>query len=129
MNNTEKKETYIIARANSLKHALRGMFLFARITPNFWVHFFTFIVLIVLGFVFSISRNEWLAVVIANGVVIGIEAVNSAIEIDMNVTHPDYNPMVRDTKDIAAGAVLIVGIISYFVDAVIFLPKIAGLFS
>ena len=117
-----------MGRATSLKHAVRGMLLFTRVTPNFWFHFVTFIVCIILGFVFSISKNAWLALIIANGLGIGAEAINSAIEIAMDVTHHGYNPMVRDTKDIAAGAVLIIGITAYIVDAVILLPKIIWLF-
>ncbi len=128
MNNLEKKESYILGRATSLKHALRGMFLFMRITPNFRFHFGTFFILAIFGFIFSISKNEWFALIIANGLVIAIEAVNSAIEIDMDLTHPGHHKMVRDTKDIAAGAVLIIGIIAYIVDAIIFLPRLYILF-
>lgn len=124
MKHTEEKERYIVARATSLKHALRGIRVFVEITPNFWIHFFTYFVVILLGVFFHLSNSEWVMLVIANGLVIAAEAVNSAIEIDMDITHPKENPMVRDTKDIAAGAVLIAGVSAWIVDLLVFLNHI-----
>jgi diacylglycerol kinase (ATP) len=129
MNNEAKKEAYIIGRATSLKHAMRGVRVFITVTPNFWFHFGTFVVLIFLGFFFNISSIEWMTLILANGLVFGAEAVNSAVEVNMDLMHPDIHPMVRDTKDIAAGAVLIIGVTAWAVDAIIFLPKIIALFS
>lgn len=52
------------------------------------------------------------------------EALNSAFEIDIDLTSPQYHPYARDTKDIAAGAVLLSVILSIIVALFIFLPKI-----
>lgn len=124
MDSQEKKEMYIVKRANSLKYALRGIAVFVRITPNFWVHFVTFLVLIIFGFFFHLTINEWLVLILANALVIAAEAVNTAIEIDMNLTHPGRHSMVRDTKDIAAGAVLIAGVAAWIIDLLIFLSHV-----
>jgi diacylglycerol kinase (ATP) len=122
MNSLEKKESYIVERATSVKHALRGIWLFVRVTPNFWVHFCTCVVLVTLGFFFKISTLEWAVLVGANAVVVVAEAINSAIEIDMDLTNPGVHPMVRDTKDIAAGAVLFAGVAAWVIDLLIFVP-------
>ena len=124
MNENIKKERYILARATSIKHALRGVVAFVRVTPNFWIHFFTYLAVILLGIFFKLSMNEWIVLVIANGLVIAAEAFNSAIEIDMNLTHPGYHKMVRDTKDIAAAAVLITGVSAWIVDLLVFIQHI-----
>ena len=129
MNSQEKKESYIVGRATSLKHALRGVAVFVRITPNFWVHFLTLVFLVVLGLIFRISIVSWIFIVFANGLVIASEAFNSAIEIDMDLTNPSQHPMVRDTKDIAAGSVLIFGITAWVVDLFVFLPPVIKLFK
>ena len=115
---------YIVRGARSFKHALRGIAVFIRITPNFWVHFFTLLALILLGAFFRLTTNEWLILILANALVIAAEAVNSAIEIDMNLTHPGRHDMVRDTKDIAAGAVLIAGVTAWIIDLLIFLQHV-----
>jgi len=52
------------------------------------------------------------------------EVFNTAMEIDINLTSPEYHPYARDTKDVSAGAVLLASIISVIIGLIIFLPKI-----
>lgn len=124
MKSRHKEAFNILKRATSLSHALRGVGLYVRITPNALWHILTFILLIVLGFYFTITKIEWLLLVISNGLVLSAEAFNSAIEIDMDLTHPEEHHMVRDTKDMAAGAVLITGVVSWVAALIIFVPYI-----
>jgi diacylglycerol kinase len=56
------------------------------------------------------------------------ESINTAIEIDIDLTSPQYHPYARDTKDVAAGAVLISVIGAVIIGAIIFVPKILMLF-
>ena len=53
------------------------------------------------------------------------EAFNTAIEIDIDLTSPTYHPYARDTKDVAAGAVLLSAILAIIVGLMIFVPHIA----
>ena len=69
------------------------------------------------------TRNLMIYTVIS-AIVIVSEAFNTAIEIDMDLTSPEYHPYARDTKDVAAGAVLISAFISIIIGFIIFLPKI-----
>jgi len=59
--------------------------------------------------------------VLAAGLVLSAEAFNTAIEIDINLTSPEYHPYARDTKDVAAGAVLIASITALIIGLLIFL--------
>ncbi len=77
-----------------------------------------------LGFYFHISAMEWIALVFAIGFVLVAEALNTAIEIDIDLTSPEYHPYARDTKDAAAGAVLLAVFVSIIVGLIIFLPHI-----
>ena len=47
---------------------------------------------------------------------------NTAIEIDINLTSPDFHPFARDTKDVAAAAVLISVFVSCAIGLFVFLP-------
>ena len=118
----------IVKRAKSLTHATRGLWLFIKTTPNFWIHFLTAGILIILGIVFKISHTDWMVLILANGLVIVAEAFNTAIEVDIDLTSPDFHPYARDTKDIAAGAVLAAGIIAYIIDIFIFAHYLIELF-
>ena len=92
---------------------------------------YPFFVLLVmyLGFALRISGSEWISLVIAMGLVFVVEAINSALEIDVDLTSPEYHPYARDAKDVAAGAVLLSIFITLIVGSIIFIPKIIVLFQ
>lgn len=52
------------------------------------------------------------------------EAVNSAIESLADLVSPEYNEAIKNTKDLAAGTVLIMAIAAAIVGFIIFLPKL-----
>ena len=67
---------------------------------------------------------EWVAIIFAVGLVIVAETFNTAIEIDINLTSPEYHPYARDTKDVAAAAVLLSVFTAIIIGLIIFLPKV-----
>ncbi len=121
---SENKRFSIVARAKSFTHAVRGVFVFLRSTHNAWIHLFVALVVLFLGIFFEISSTEWIELIFAIGFVFVAEAFNTAIEIDMDLTSPEYHPYARDTKDVAAGAVLIAAKVAILVGLIIFVPKI-----
>jgi len=68
---------------------------------------------------------EWVVILILSGIVFISEAFNTAIEIDMDLTSPNFHPYAKDTKDVAAGAVLLSAILAVIVGLIIFVPYIA----
>jgi diacylglycerol kinase len=126
---SEKKKFSIISRIRSSNNAVRGIGIFLRSSHNAWGHLFFACLAIYLGFVLQISSIEWILIILTIGLVILAETINSAIEIDIDLTSPTYHPYARDTKDVAAGAVLVTVFISIIVGLIIFLPKILILLS
>ncbi len=110
------------SRVTSFKHAWRGIKVFVRHTHAAWLHLVIFAGCIFFGFYFPITKIEWLFVLLAAGLVLTAEAINTAIEIDIDLTSPEFHPYARDTKDVAAGAVLIASIISAIIGIMIFAP-------
>ena len=105
-------------------HAFHGLYVFYKTTRNLKIHLLISAVVLILGFYFSISIYEWLALILSIIFVLVSEAFNTAIEIDINLTSPEYHPYARDTKDVAAGAVLIASFGAFIVGLIIFVPKI-----
>lgn len=122
--NKENKKFSIIARVRSANHAWRGLGIMIKTTHNFWGHIFFGLLASYLGYVLKISSVEWLFLVIAIGFVLVSEAMNTAFEIDIDLTSPEYHPYARDTKDVAAGAVLLSVFTAILVGLIIFVPKI-----
>ncbi len=119
-----KKEFSVIKRAKSFAHAGRGILVFIKTTHNAWIHILATVVVIGLAFWFDITRTEWMMLVFACGLVLTAEAFNTAIEIDMNLTSPTFHPYAKDTKDVAAGAVLISALTALTIGAFVFGPYI-----
>ena len=118
------KKFSLVKRAKSFSHAGRGVKIYFKTTHNAWLHAIIFVLVIALGLYFQISRIEWMFLFLTSGFVFVSEAFNSAIEIDIDLTSPEYHPYARDTKDIAAGAVLISAITALIVGLFIFLPHL-----
>jgi diacylglycerol kinase (ATP) len=115
-----KKEFSLLKRAQSFSHAGRGLMVFIKTTHNAWIHLFALIVVVLMGIYFCITTTEWMMLVFACGFVLASEAFNTAIEIDIDLTSPTYHPYAKDTKDVAAGAVLISAITALIVGILVF---------
>ncbi len=120
----EKNVWQELRRKEKFLNAARGFHILWLTTPNLLIHVTVSLLAIVLGFIFHISSFEWIALIFCIGFVLVAEAFNTAIEIDIDLTSPEYHPYARDTKDVAAAAVLLSAITAIVVGVIIFLPKI-----
>src|SRR5665811_1012881 len=106
----EQKDWQEIKKKNRFSHAFRGLYVFWKTTRNLKIHLFIAILVIISGFYFTVSVYEWMILIFTIILVLVSEAFNTSIEIDMNLTSPKYHPHARDTKDVAAGAVLLASV-------------------
>lgn len=111
-------------RLRSFAYAFNGIRLLIQNEPNAWIHCAAAISAVALGFVLQISRLEWITIVVVIGMVLAAEAVNSSIEALADLVSPEYNEAIKRTKDLAAGAVLLVAIAAAVVGCIIFIPKL-----
>ncbi len=119
------QDTFSISkRVKSFSHAIRGLFIFVRRTHNAWIQMALFVGVVDLGFYYDITRTDWILIILAAGLVFAAEAFNTAIEIDMDLTSPNPHPYARDTKDVAAGAVLLAAITAFVVGILVFYPYV-----
>jgi len=95
---------------------------------NLKIHIFAAALAIGMGLFFKISSSEWLWIFLAIFLVLAAEIMNTAIESLSNLVSPDYHPLIKKTKDAAAGAVLLIAIFALICGLIIFLPKIIATF-
>ena len=124
LSRVEKKRFSLVARIKSANHAWRGIRILFASGHNVWVYVFFSFVVIYLGTILGVSTTEWTILVLTMGVVFVTETINTAIEIDMDLTSPSFHPYARDTKDVAAGAALLSVLMAMVIGVIIFLPKI-----
>ena len=114
--------------ARSFRYATQGILDLFRFENNARIHLFAAIAVVVAGFYFQLSRTEWALIIIQIALVWAAEAFNTALEKLADVVSPDYHPLIKSVKDLAAGGVLIVAIAAAIVGTLIFYPKLAALF-
>ncbi len=114
-------------RLKSFVFAAQGIKFFFVTQPHAKVHLVLALLAVGSGWVLEISRTDWLAVVLAIGLVLVAEATNTALEELVNFVSPDYHKQAGIVKDVAAGAVLLAAIIALVVGLLVFIPPIIAL--
>ena len=74
---------------------------------NAWLHAFASICILATGAFFHLSDAEWCWIILAIMAVWTAEALNTALEFLADAAKPEFHPLVKNAKDVAAGGVLI----------------------
>jgi diacylglycerol kinase (ATP) len=109
-------------RIRSITHAVNGIVEMLRSQHNAWLHSVATIAVTVLGFVFGITKVEWALLVLAIVLVWVAEALNTAFEFLCDVASPNFHPIVKRSKDVAAGAVLLSVMGAVALGLIVFVP-------
>lgn len=125
----KKKKFSLKARAKSFRYAFSGIYTLIKNEHNARIHLCVTIGVLFSGFFFELSAAEWINLIFAIGLVFSAEAFNSAIEYLSDLVSPEYHPLVKKAKDVAAAAVLLTAIAAALIGLIIFIPKILSLCS
>lgn len=106
----------------SFSYAIQGI-VTAMSEQNFRFHLLSTVIVVIAGFLTGLSITEWMIIVLVITLVIGAEMFNTAIERVVNLVSPDYHPLAKQAKDIAAASVLVFAACSVIIGILIFLPK------
>ena len=109
-------------RIRSGVHALAGILEMLKSQHNAWVHLVATLVVIAAGWLFEVSATQWCFLILVIMAVWVAEALNTAFELLCDVASPEFHPLVKKSKDVAAGAVLLSAVGAAAVGAIIFLP-------
>ena len=115
---------FVSGRIKSIGFAVKGAYKLITTEHSVMVQFSLMILMIFAGFYFKISREEWMLQILAFGLVLGIEGLNTAVEKIADFIHPEFHNRIGFIKDIAAGAVLFAAFSAMAVGALIYVPKI-----
>jgi len=106
----------------SFKYAIQGFRI--ALLNEFKIRLHCAIVVIVVtgGLLLNLSILEWISVVISMGMVLITELINTSIETLSDTLHPDVSEGIKNTKDIAASAVLIASTTALIIGLIVFIP-------
>jgi len=114
-------------RIRSFHAALKGIWHAFQNEHNLWVQSSLLLGAIIAGVWLRISAGEWVLVVLASGLVLSAELINTALEELVNWLSPAKNEHARRIKDVAAAAVLLAAVSAALAGGIIFIPKVIAL--
>ena len=119
----QKDNTFFTGRFKSIGFAFKGAIKLITTEHSIMVQSSIAVVLIIAGFYFNISHEEWMFQTLAIGLVISIEGLNTAVEKVADFIHPEFHHRIGFIKDIAAGAVFFAALTAIAIGLIIYLPK------
>lgn len=113
--------------ARSFGYALDGLATMVRTQPNFLVHLAAACAALALGLVLQLSPVELALIVLTVALVLALECVNTALEAVCDLASPEFHPLVKRAKDVAAAAVLVAALAALAVAVCVFGPHLVGM--
>ena len=120
--NSSAQSFTISGRIRSIQHATQGIIELLKSQHNARVHAVATLCVIVAGSFFGVSAWEWCSLILVITAVWVAEALNTAFEFLCDVVSPDFHPLAKKAKDVAAGAVLLCALGAVAVGLIIFMP-------
>src|SRR5699024_2360425 len=114
---------------DSFRYAFQGVCTVFQEERNMRFHVLSSLAILFISAFLSLSKDEWLWILLVCFLVLVMEIWNTAIENTVDMISPDYNPLAKKIKDMAAAAVLFTSIFSVIIGTVILLPKVLVLFN
>lgn len=107
----------------SFNYAIAGILYSITTQRNMKIHITIAIAALLLGLWADLSRMELLVLLFAVFLVLIAEMLNTAIEAAVDIASPDFHPLAKVAKNVAAGAVLLAAANSLIVGFLLFFDK------
>lgn len=95
---------------DSVNCAIEGILYAARTQKHMRNHFLAALVILGAVLFLRVSSLEFILLVVSVSFVLFAELVNTALELCVDLVSPEYHPIAKAAKDVAAGAVLIAAV-------------------
>ncbi|SRR5690554_2021841 len=106
------------------KHAIAGVFGGIAHDRSLRIHYIIALVVIVVFYVLEVTFIEWALIFLGIGIVIGLEYLNSSIELLCDHVEEEYHDTIKKIKDFGAAAVFVSSIFVALMGIVIIIQYI-----
>lgn len=113
----------------SLKIAFHGLAYNWKTQGHFRFHLLAGTAAVFCAWLVHLSHVEWMVLILTIGAVLAAEAMNTAVELVVDLIEPSFNPLAGIAKDVAAGVVLITALQAVVVGLILFLPTFIQWFN
>ncbi|MCC9641268.1 diacylglycerol kinase [Rhodopirellula sp. JC740] len=104
--------------------AWRGIWFAVGDQNSFWVHLPIACCVVGLAGWLRLGPLQWATLLLAIGMVLTAELLNTSLELIVSVVHPQRHPRIGQALDIAAGAVLVMSLAAAAVGCIVLMPPL-----
>jgi diacylglycerol kinase len=113
----------------SFGYAFEGVAYILRTQRNARIEFAVGIAAVLLAAWLGIAYVEWAVLLLTIAFVLGLEWINTSLELAVSLASPERHPSAKAAKDVAAASVLLGAVVSILVGVLLFAPHLLARFS
>lgn len=118
-------KSYFHSRLQAIRFALSGCWYILRTQPNAWIHAFFTVIIFLMAIFLELPPGDFSILVLTFCLVWFTEAINTSIEVIVDLISPQKHPFAKAAKDVGAAAVLIAAAGSVIVGLLLLGPPLA----
>lgn len=111
---------------SSFRFAGAGVWWSLRTQRNMRIHLAISALAVLLALLLRFSARDLAVIALTITLVLALEMLNTVVEAAVDLASPQYHPLAKTAKDVAAGAVLVAAIGAVIVGVLLFVPYLTG---
>ena len=120
------KKRGFIRFIKSFGYSIEGLKYAYKYEQSMLIHVIATVCVICANIFFQVTGMEWLVTVIAIGMVLSAELINSAIEAVVDLITLEEHPLAKIAKDCSSAATFILATMAAIIGLVVYIPYIMG---
>lgn len=104
--------------------AFAGLWYVLRTQRNSRIHVALGTTVVACGLCLPLTCRDWAVLILTIGFVFSLELLNTMVETLVDLVSPEYHPLARTAKDVAAAAVLTSALVAFTVGMLILGPPL-----
>ena len=120
------KKRGLIRFIKSFGYSIEGLKYAYKYEQSMLIHVIATVCVICANIFFQVTGMEWLITVIAIGMVLSAELINSAIEAVVDLITLEEHPLAKIAKDCSSAATFVLATMAAIIGLVVYIPYIMG---
>lgn len=123
------KKRGLLRFIRSFTFSISGLIYAYKYEQSMLVHVLATICVIAANFFFGVTAIEWLVTILAIGMVLSAELINTAIEAIVDMVTLEFHPLAKIAKDCGSAATLTATLVAIAISLFVFGPYFLAIFG
>lgn len=111
----------------SFGYSIEGLKYAYKYEQSMLIHIIATIFVVCVNFFFQVTGIEWLITILAIGMVLSAELINTAIEAVVDLVTLEINPLAKIAKDCGSAATFVLACMAAAIGCVVYIPYIINM--